>query len=99
MRILLIALSLLYVIGVSYARTYFVGPEACPTPTDTAVYQGVVEAADLNQWRHVGEGVFPVIDVEVAENPQTDQIFARMAADPETGAVFSIQSAPCKPKE
>jgi len=97
MRLFLIALALVYVVGVSYARSIFIGPENCPVASDAPVYVAgaEVETPDLKPWSNLADETIPVIDRNIAEAPQTDRIFARFTADPRTGSVFGARGRPC----
>ncbi len=98
MRIFLIALALVYVFGVSYARSVFIGPDKCPTSANAPVYiaEEEIEAPDLNGWRDIAADAAPVIDLDIAEAPQTNRVFARFPADPQTGDVFGDRNPACR---
>ena len=97
MRLFLIALALIYVVGVSYARSIFIGPENCPAAADAPDYVAGagVDTPDLKPWSSLADETIPIIDRNIADAPQTDSIFARFAADPQTGSVFGERRRPC----
>lgn len=96
MRIFLIALAVVYWAGASLATSIVLKPAKCPVAADLAPLAAADAAAlDLNQWRKTGDDVAPLVDVVLAETPQTDQVFARLRADPKTGRTLSSAFKPC----
>lgn len=90
MRIFLIALAVVYWAGASLATSIVLKPAKCPVAADLApLTAGDAAALDLNQWRKIGDDVTPLVDIALAEMPQTGEVFARLRADPNTGRTLS----------
>ncbi len=96
MRIFLIALAIVYWAGASLATSIVLKPAKCPVAADlAALADGDAVALDLNHWRKAGDDVRPLVDVAIAETPQTGQVFARLKADPKTGRTLSSAFQDC----
>ncbi len=97
MRLFLVALALVYVVGVSYARSIFIGPENCPVAADAPVYVAgaEVKAPDHNPWNSLADETIPVVAIDIADAPQTNRVFAQFTADPWTGPVFGARKRSC----
>ncbi len=80
MRLFLLALALIYVVGVSYARTILIGREACAANADAENYviMSAPERLDPDQWRKIANQARPV---NGADAPQTDPVLARFTAN------------------
>ena len=97
MRIFLIALAVVYWAGASLATAIVLKPAKCPVAADLApLAAGDAAALDLNQWRKSGDDITPLVDVALAETPQTDQVFARLRVDPKTGRTLTPAFKACE---
>lgn len=97
MRLFLIGLGLLYVVCAGYAQSVTFGSSACSADANVTPYVADkdVEAKDLNPWRSAAGEITPYVDVKLADTPNTDRIFARLAADPKTGEALRAKWTLC----
>jgi hypothetical protein len=78
MRLFLLALALIYVVGVYYARSILIGREVCAVNDDAASYAfGEPERLDPDQWRKIANQAKPVNGSDAA---QTNPVLARSTA-------------------
>ncbi len=82
MRLFLLALALIYVVGVSYARSILIGREACAVNDDAASYVlgAPPERLDPDQWRKIVNQDKPVNSADTAQSPA---VLARYFAGPD----------------
>lgn len=82
MRMFLLALALIYVVGVSYARSILIGREACAVNDDAAGYVlgAPPERLDPGQWRKIANQQKPVNAPDAAQTPP---VLARYFAGPD----------------
>ncbi len=88
MRLFLLALALIYVVGVSYARTILLGGEACAVNGDAARYVigAAPERVDHDQWNKIANQAKPVNGLDGANAQQSPTILARNAVNKEAAA-------------
>ncbi len=79
MRLFLLALALIYVVGVSYARSILIGGEACSVNDGGVDYVigAAPERLDPGQWNKIANQPKPV---NGADAPQTDPVLAGYSA-------------------
>jgi len=82
MRLFLLALALIYVVGVSYARSMLIGRDACAVNDDAASYVigAAPERLDPHQWRKIANQGKPVNSADAAQTPP---VLARYFAGPD----------------
>jgi hypothetical protein len=84
MRLFLLALALIYVVGVYYARSILIGREVCAVNDDAASYAfGAPERLDPDQWRKIANLDKPADGADAA---QTSPVLAR----------YSTAERPCQ---
>lgn len=98
MRAALIIMALLYVAGVGYAQSIFIGPELCPVPAnvETVRAANAVDADDLNPWRKTGEEAFTAVAVKAGDRNDGSRVYAWLEADAVSGRVVSGPAAACR---
>ncbi len=82
MRLFLLALALIYVVGVSYARTILIGREDCVANADAENYviMSAPERLDPDQWRKIANQAKPVNGADAPQSPATMARFAASEA-------------------